>query len=252
MPFCQISFAWYGLSIFSTSSTFHKDLKFGKTPGISCNLRGRMRCHSRHESTSPGAKCDKDYDKIGSNMIEGVWFCLILSTWFNLIQYFNPACIPWKFASLLHPQISINPNLCSRTLSGCSGVASWDTHFTVFPSQVSFRNSRIFCGLQIQIHLKQEKLTSVVPLNFSLATLGWCQVGVEKHNVRSSPCCCWGSPRAGRNHRSDAGCGTSCAQTGISSAKPQLAWHFRWVFKRFLDLPFFVVCLIAKTRFLQT
>ena len=221
MPFCQISFAWYGLSIFSMSSTFHKDLKFGKTPGISCNLRGRMRCHSRHESTSPGAKCDKDYDKIGSNMIEGVWFCLILSTWFNLIQYFNPASIPSKFVSLLHPQISINPNLCSRTLSGCSGVASWDTHFTVFPSQVSFRNSRFFCGLQIQIYLKQEKLTlcfeftSVVPLDFSLATLSWFHTSLKTQRAKFSNL---GSPRAGRDHRSDAGCGTSCAQTGISSA----------------------------------
>lgn len=144
-----------------------------------------MRCHSRHESTSPGAKCDKKYDKIGSNMIKGVWFCLILSTWFNLTSiqrlYHQILFHFFTHKSLLIPISAPEP---------FQAVLEWphETHSSqCFPHKFHSETHDFFCVLQIQIYFETRTTHLFFWQIFPQRRFCWYQVVVEIQGVAA----CW-------------------------------------------------------------
>ena len=149
---------------------------------------------------------------IGSNMIKGVWCCLIFSIWFNTsIHPYHQNC--WEYICFTAsptnlPSQSLLPNPFRLFWSGLMRhISQWLT---------SFRKNKI--------KTKEFALCLLVFLStsllFSFAIFFTPEIHTcGKHDVSEI----LGLQRAGCNHRSDACCGTSCAQTGISSA-PKLLW----------------------------
>ena len=150
-------------------------------------------------------------DMIGSNMIKGVWCCLIF---FNLLQYFNPS-IPSKLLRiyLLHCFTHKSPFPIPAP-EPFQAVLEWphETHFTVTTHKFQSEKKKSKQKSSPCVFLSRPR-EFLCYLLYSLATLVVSHIG--KHDFSEI----LGLQRAGCNHRSDACCGTSCAQTGISWAR---------------------------------